>query len=330
MPCTSPINLPKHANGSLATGRPTPPIPCSRCLHCRLQKRDQTAARCLLENLVASSAQFWTLTFSQPALKTLEAHGPRTLVRRFFSALRKKERQAGNQSTIRYFGCLEFGETTGRPHIHLLIWNMRASLLQAEPYRQGLPRPKYTIGQWPHGHVDCCPFNQSAARYVSKYVTKFETSPDLKPMCFHPVRPALGFDGLALHVANTSRGPSRRWEQSQLIEIDGKKWPLHPTLRPRYWELLKQHGMRHTLDRMTKKQLDQQIRRELQESEPWHLENQRLTREATRDRLFHQTLQKAHARREAILLRASLLHSQDTPATSSSFPSSPDALNTSP
>lgn len=92
-------------------------VPCGECVGCLLEKRRQWAVRCDHEKRMYEGSSFITLTYNDVML-------PRggTLVlgdlQRFFKRLRKVRPEG-----VRYFACGEYGETTYRPHYHVLLLN---------------------------------------------------------------------------------------------------------------------------------------------------------------------------------------------------------------
>lgn len=259
--------------------------PCGQCLHCRINKRDFWTARAVLESLSSSSAQFWTLTLSPEGLNTFHQLGARQLVRRFVQSLRVSEKRAGNGMTPRFFGALEYGDTTFREHIHLIVYNLQVNLISSTPYQNGLPRPRIHSAHWPHGHVDIQPFSVASARYVAKYVTKFEETQD-EALAFHPKRPPLGYNGLAMLVDHISRSPARKWPMSPRISLDGKQFSLDPRTEMQYSRLLRAAGISCQGFTVKDRQNDKAARNHL-----WDLTTQaevesQLRKEQTRDLLY--------------------------------------------
>lgn len=233
--------------------------PCGQCLACRVKKRSTWTLRNLLESRTAISSSFWTLTLSECGLQTIRDVGPRSMVRAFFDALRKAESRAGNQMPIRYYGCLEFGGQLGRPHFHLLIYNLVTNFRVSSPYRENLPRPRQHIAQWPHGHVDIAEFNNATINYCCDYLTKFISEAE-KPQPYRTIRPAIGFYGLkslAVSVANTHTILPGR---PAFLEVNGRKFPLDQWCRDTFEREFRKAGGRfapnggpraRTLDRLS-------------------------------------------------------------------------------
>lgn len=120
---------------------------------------------------------------------------PAMALRRLFANLRYFENQTGVQSLIRYFGCLEYGETYGRPHYHLIMYNQSRSYLEPIPRKNGTPSSHYHLKFWPYGHVDVGTVTKASIRYVSSYMTK--ESYLNKPILFRTSRPGIGFYGIS-------------------------------------------------------------------------------------------------------------------------------------
>lgn len=91
------------------------------CVGCRLERARQWAMRCMHEKRLHSASAWLTLTYRNERLTFLE-NGLATLVKRDVQLFLKRLR-SGRQSELRYFMCGEYGETTQRPHYHVLMLN---------------------------------------------------------------------------------------------------------------------------------------------------------------------------------------------------------------
>lgn len=316
--------------------------PCNQCLECRIANRDYWVARNLLEFQSSIGAQFWTLTFSDSGLETFHQKGAHMLLDAFLKGLRKYERSKGNTLPIRCFGCLEHGSFTGRPHYHLILYNQLFSRLSEQPYRAGLPRPRYQLRRWRHGHVDCCPVNTKSMRYVAKYVSKldqFYTNASNPPesssllegerpdetINFLPRRPKLGLLGLRLLLDKISRSPARNLVQEPIIELDGRRWALPPSMYPDYQRFCREFGLNHGM------RYDHRIlRKQEAELEPYnfHEEDYLVRLQAQKERLWEHT-HRVHELREASLLHSAVLSSHAANSRSSTNPNAkPTAMVT--
>lgn len=92
-------------------------LPCGQCCGCRLERSRQWAIRCMHEKMLHDDNSFVTLTYDQASLPE---HG--TLVKRDLCLFMKRLRKLKG-SGVRFFACGEYGETTHRPHYHLLLFN---------------------------------------------------------------------------------------------------------------------------------------------------------------------------------------------------------------
>jgi len=177
---------------------------CGQCLPCRLKKQSAWTFRNRLESQASHTSSFWTLTLNESGLQAMGASGPRKMMRAFFDNLRKSEARHLNGNPIRYFGCLEYGGKFGRPHFHMLIYNLEHNLIVPQPYRRNLPRPQLNISIWPHGSVDPGTFNPATIAYTSKYIFK-DTRNGEPAHPFRTIRPAIGYYGLEYLAAQIAK-----------------------------------------------------------------------------------------------------------------------------
>lgn len=130
---------------------PTWPIPCGKCISCRLENARQTAVRCVHESKMHEQNSFITLTYSEENLKSpkLQYQDFQTFIKalrtsRFNDLLntlfpsiqdQKTQRRLYNQLTkerrnelyetikISVYVAGEYGDQLKRPHWHALIFN---------------------------------------------------------------------------------------------------------------------------------------------------------------------------------------------------------------
>lgn len=306
MRCKNPISIKLDKKTNPLAGKHIS-VPCGQCLECRINKRDFWTVRALLEFRTSFSGQFWTLTFSDDALPLLAQKGPRPLVRKFMNALRMSEARASNRRKVRCFGVLEYGSDLLRPHIHLLLYNIESNLRVSTPYKPGLPRPRWNIGLWPHGHCDIQDLTPSSARYVAKYITKFDDIGETEPTAFHCQRPPLGWHGLEQHVIALSRSPMRKSQHPPIITIDGKSWALPPTMQKRFFQLCKKHNVRSTETNIWERFIDNIFTRSVEVYEPWHSQDLRFRTARTKERLYEAELDRKSLRLVQVAQRASRL-----------------------
>lgn len=143
-------------------------LPCGNCIGCRLARASAWATRCMHEKRMHDFSSFVTLTYADDKLP----HGG-TLVRRdvqlFLKRLRKKH------GSFRYYGCGEYGDRTGRPHYHLLLFGIRFNdlkLLKQNKYGDNLYDSKDCAGLWKLGHVWIGEVTAESCNYVARYIMK--------------------------------------------------------------------------------------------------------------------------------------------------------------
>lgn len=203
------------------------PVPCGKCLGCRLDYARQWADRCLLELQYHKDAWFVTLTYNDEHVPislygdpyTGEAHPCLTLDRRDVQLFLKRLRKAIEPTKIRYFGCAEYGPNTWRPHYHLIIFGLSLDDLALKRQDIDGKVSAYTSqtlsAAWskrpfgnksdildPIGDVECSDVTWSACNYVARYIVKKQLGPDGKdfydrfnlvpPFTYMSSRPGIG------------------------------------------------------------------------------------------------------------------------------------------
>jgi hypothetical protein len=157
------------------------PFGCGQCLPCRINKRRIWLHRLLLEavNYDPSNITFLTLTYSDEFLPADGSLSRRPL-QLFFKSLRKHIQPL----KIRYYSVGEYGQQSGRPHYHAIIY--------------GLP-PEFDYQRfWHLGFTFSGTFTKDSAQYVAGYVVKkFIKKSDLRKREFTAMslRPAIGLEG---------------------------------------------------------------------------------------------------------------------------------------
>ncbi|UDN67803.1 replication initiator protein [robinz microvirus RP_131] len=156
-------------------------LPCGRCIGCRLEKARQWGLRCLHEARLWPFNQYVTLTYDD---EFLPPGG--TLVMRdvqlFMKRLRKR-RKASLSNPIRFFCGAEYGDQNGRPHYHLLLFNLQLDdLLFFRRNKRGEPlyQSKFLEECWQLGHVTVGAVTFDSAVYCAKYALKKVTGDPAK------------------------------------------------------------------------------------------------------------------------------------------------------
>lgn len=91
-------------------------LPCGQCIGCRLERSRRWAVRLLHEKELHERTCFLTLTYSN---NKLPPDG--SLQVKHFQDFMKRLRR-GSSSPLRFFHCGEYGEKTGRPHYHVILF----------------------------------------------------------------------------------------------------------------------------------------------------------------------------------------------------------------
>ena len=179
----------RYGKGSLL------PLPCGKCLACRLSKAREWAVRCVLEASLYENNSFITLTYDDAYLPA-DGKLKRKHLQDFLKRLR-------SYHDVRYFGCGEYGGSGsticngvklehGRPHYHLIIFGWFP-----DDFRNG--RSKELEKLWPFGYsyVDECNFR--TCDYVARYTTKKLFKKDDDSFICMSIKPGLGYAWLQKH-----------------------------------------------------------------------------------------------------------------------------------
>lgn len=140
-------------------------FPCGICPKCKYRRIAQWVFRLLEEEKISSSAYFVTLTYDDHHLShergTVTPFGHLSLSLRdlqlYFKRQRKLQAAAGNDQTIRYYACGEYGGHTARPHFHYIGFNVDAELIEKA---------------WGMGNIKIKPAHQETMAYTMKYICK--------------------------------------------------------------------------------------------------------------------------------------------------------------
>lgn len=99
-------------------------LPCSKCVGCILERARQWAMRCMDEASLYRENCFVTLTYDEKHLPLNRSLSKREL-QLFLKRLRKfLGRDSVGAEPLRYFACGEYGPENGRPHYHVLLFNV--------------------------------------------------------------------------------------------------------------------------------------------------------------------------------------------------------------
>lgn len=167
MPCYHPTTAWRTATNKLVFGaksRPTwtyAPIPCNHCAGCRTTKAQGWTLRAILEQQQHLHSVFTTLTVDDARnTGSLDKEAYKGFIKRLRERLRST-----TATTIRHFGCGEYGEQTQRPHYHAIIFGL------------GHEHADTIEKAWGHGLTQTVQANRKTIAYTAGYVAKKLESP---------------------------------------------------------------------------------------------------------------------------------------------------------
>lgn len=209
---------------------------CGQCPPCRVQRQRVWTHRIMLEAACHKENSFVTLTYDDDHIPINNSLNPGDL-RNFIKRLRKR---AANK--IRYYAIGEYGDTTGRPHYHIALFNHQSCEHGITRERKGRPSCCPTcdriLSTWGLGKIQLGTLEQSSASYIGGYVSKKYTvaqatngrHPQFTRMS---LKPALGLN-LMHDVASTLMQHNL---ERKLIDVPialqhgSHQWPLGRYLR---------------------------------------------------------------------------------------------------
>lgn len=144
-------------------------VPCGTCLGCRSDYARDWTVRCMNEFQLHDSSYFVTLTYDDEHLpfNHLEPSLCPPHVVKFFKRLRKHQ-------SVRFFLCGEYGERTGRPHYHAIIFGLELTDLVFHSQRNGntLYRSEFLTSVWKLGDVVVGAVTPESISYTAGYCLK--------------------------------------------------------------------------------------------------------------------------------------------------------------
>lgn len=234
MLCASPVVLATY------NGEPTSCAPCGQCMPCRINRRRLKTTRLLLEAEAHAHSSFCTMTIDDPHLTFVEgADGAPvwTLVKRDATLWVKRVRKLTGPG-LRFFLVGEYGNRTGRPHYHALLFGVGAT-----------DAAHLCSKTWQQGFIMASEFTPERAAYCAGYMQKKWTKPEVMNGQQQPefsrgsLRPPLGC-GPALdwlsdlhHTRGGSALVAETGDVSRVVRLGGRVWPLDRTIRRRLRDL---------------------------------------------------------------------------------------------
>lgn len=178
MPCYHPVPARQDARGSPVVlhppvGEANLSLPCGVCVGCRTVRATEWSRRCMHEAARFDNNVFVTLTYSDERVPSDGNLVPRHL-QLFLKRLRKAARSSvvlrDASCGIRFFGSGEYGEQTGRPHYHVLLFNCDFS--DKERVGKELWSSPLVSELWRDGEHKIGTVTARSANYVAQYSMK--------------------------------------------------------------------------------------------------------------------------------------------------------------
>ena len=167
-------------------------IPCGHCWACKLNYSAQWATRIMYECKCSEHNYFITFTYDElniPIPESSEYEGNKYYndgtwtgsllpsdIDKFLNSLRKYFERKGHKG-IKYFYAGEYGETTKRPHYHMILMNCPLDLKEFYDFhidsRKKLHWKSHEIERfWKEGIIDVGEVEFASAAYVARYCMK--------------------------------------------------------------------------------------------------------------------------------------------------------------
>lgn len=160
MVCVKPISV-GEPDGS---GRKLT-VACGQCVACRMNRARMWSLRLMHEEKVHKESVFVTLTYEDTKLPKRGSLVKRHLVN-FLKRLRKAVWKKPSRRRIRFFACGEYGDKSGRPHYHLIVFGLGKA-----------DRPVIEAA-WKAGLIHVGTVTADSTNYVASYVMKKQTGPE--------------------------------------------------------------------------------------------------------------------------------------------------------
>lgn len=164
-------------------------VPCGHCVGCSSDISRDWSYRMLMEKQVSKNAWFLTLTYDDEHLP--EDHQlDKNHLDDFIKKLRNFYYELGLDN-IRYYACGEYGSKSGRPHYHMIVYNLPLTPLEFTAFNLKTPSccfknkivgtsldktPLYQFDflneLWQNGFVVVGECTLASCSYVARYVNK--------------------------------------------------------------------------------------------------------------------------------------------------------------
>jgi hypothetical protein len=212
--------MPKCFNGKYLRSQ-NRVVPCGKCRACKRKKKAEWASRIMQENIAHTAtgghSEFLTLTYRDDELP--KQNGVPTLRKSAAKAFLHNQRNM--DGSFRYYLTGEYGDLSGRPHLHMAIFCVHAE------------RVSDFCKDWEakHGKTDRKVLIPARCAYLAKYTTKALTKVDDRRLKngqepefrLSSTRPGLG--------ATFARMVADRWSVSRMEKIIARQGDVNRTFR---------------------------------------------------------------------------------------------------
>lgn len=143
-------------------------LPCGQCSGCRAGRAKEWAIRCGHEAKMHDRNCFLTLTYDNQQVPQ-----DYSVRKREWQLLMKRVRKFAGAG-VRFFGCGEYGDTTGRPHYHGLLFGFDFEDKKFWAKRDGhhVFKSDQLEKLWPFGMSEIGSVTPESAGYVARYCLK--------------------------------------------------------------------------------------------------------------------------------------------------------------
>lgn len=250
-------------------------VPCGQCHECRLQRSRTWANRCMMEMSEYPDLDgvnrnwFITLTYapgftddlrSTVDFQTLSLHQrkpgeKKDHLQQFLHDLRQEWQRRYGHDGIRFYACGEYGDTSGRPHYHAILFNLPIDPTELEKrFSNEFGDPYYNHERiseiWGKGFAVLSPATWTNCAYTARYIMKKQTGDNavkayddlglLAPFTRSSRRPGIAFNsfkGYESYVDVDDVTGELRFKRSLVLPVADKH--VDPTCNhPRYFDKL--------------------------------------------------------------------------------------------
>lgn len=227
-------------------------VPCGQCFNCKMNLRNSWSFRLKQELYDAESAWFITLTYDDEHIKDLNVREIQLLLKK----LRKEQNKYVSDLKIKYYVTAEYGGKYGRPHYHMIIYNL------VNPVLEKLINKKI----WTQGHVDHKPVTLGNINYINSYhlIGKYSGNEKIKP--FSKMSKGLGKRWIEKDGLNTKKG--RRY----YVTINKCKMKIPRYYQDKLWSIKEKEAMAEYMQEKSKNdQLKFEAECQEKKINPWKL-----------------------------------------------------------